>query len=246
MPDRQGLGDRPGTESGRRDRTGIYVPTATDRELTTDRPRGAPAYHHSARRRWSVARPSCYPETPHQKRDSVGRCRGRGRSVARSSCSVWARRLPRRAGGARIPPRRTAPRRAGGATRRLGAGGSCFGLVFRWGNMLQAPGTLVMVRMVRLRTMPARAAAVSGEGREGATHRAGPSSGNAQGRPGSPLAAVATGSTPSRGSTQCSGETRSATDRPGGLRSRARKRVQEPHKWRPGSAPDPRALSPAS
>ena len=57
--------DRAGTESGRRDRTGIYVTTATDRELTTDRPRGAPDYHHSARRRWSVARPSCYPENPH-------------------------------------------------------------------------------------------------------------------------------------------------------------------------------------
>ena len=50
---------------------------------------GAPDYHNSARRRWSVARPACYPENPHQKRASVGRGRGRvGRSPGRPAPSL--------------------------------------------------------------------------------------------------------------------------------------------------------------
>ena len=128
------------------------------------------------------------------------------------------------------PSRRTAPRRAGGATRRLGAGVSCFGLGFRWGNGLQAPGTLVMFRMFGCKQCPraplpcpgrAMKARPTGPAHRLGTLRAGPARRCGRGHRLDPK--------PRTDPVLRQDEVR---DRPGGLRSRARKRVQEPHKWR--------------
>ena len=184
MSDSQGLGDRPTGDSVRPARPDRHLCHDRDRPRADDRPTEGCAGLSPQRPATLVGRPAGLLPGESAPEAGLGRSRSWTGSVGRLVVLLRLGSSPASTGWWRADPsRRTAPRRAGGATRRLGAGVSCFGLVCRWGNGLHAPGTLVMVRMVRLRTMPASAAALSGEGHEGSTHRAGPSSGNAEGRP---------------------------------------------------------------